>query len=943
MRSLFGLFQPKTAETKNRGLGTEKKSSLFPFPKRLLLSLLVLCSVLVLTLGMGATLVVAQSESTIKQEEDQFIRQNVPLPSAPSKAPVYKPAPASPSKQQSPRRSRRQSPRPFQQQEAAPAPPTGGRGVRRRNVAPEPEPQREAPPTGGRGVRRRNVAPEPEPQREAPPTVRRSRRFSQPAYSPDDSDNERPTRSPERSPVRRYSTPQVETPDESELEPTSSLSSDSDSDTETLPANQYGLEFNRSPVVGNRFRMQGVYSSARLGFTRPRGWKIKSAKALIRYQHSPALIASRSNLTLQVNDTSVGSVPLKVKEAQVGQVLFNIPPKLIQDYNDLSIITQQNNDPKCSDPADPTLWSEVLPDSKLLFEFQPQPIPLNFSRYPYPFFDELSLEANQIVYLLPKVNQTWLTAAPRFQAALGRLADFRPIETRFVSDLDEVESGDRLVVIGTPADQPALELLDLPFQIADNRILDGDKNPLAEDRGLLMLTTIQKGRNTVPVLVVTGNSSEGVLKAAQFLVQPDTSKLGTGQAIVVNELKSVPTPKPLNWPRYLPEQNSFKLSDLKTPTDGKAFKDITVRGSGAPPSEIDFRALPDDQFTRGSYMNLVYSYGPQVNPRLSAVEVLLDDNFIGGARLTNENGASRQTLKVDLPANLLTPKSKIKVAFRLNPKEPPECGKIIDQQLTGTVHADSSFKLNREKSVQLPDLELLQTGYPFAAPQDLSSTAMVVPQSPSDTELLTLLAASERLGRLSQADSVKLDTYTTDALPSDIAKSHHLVGIGLRNKFPFPKVFEGGGFRLSEAFSRQTPQGSIQTLPDTEGVIKEVVSPENSNRVLLALSAQTEDGLERVRQILKLDPWFFQLREDTVLVSSDTTDPSAYDPDTYKLEFLQRAPRKQRQGNTTPIGQASRYLQENWFLLPVGIVLLVLLLFGIAQLYLKRVTDKKSH
>jgi hypothetical protein len=207
--------------------------------------------------------------------------------------------------------------------------------------------------------------------------------------------------------------------------------------------------------VGNRFRLRGIYSEGRLGFTRPRGWKLKSVKALIRFQHSPALFANRSNLTLRLNDRSIGSVPLNRKESEEGSVVFNIPPTLIQDYNELTLVAQQNNDPQCSDPADPTLWTEVLPDSKLLFKYQLQPLPLSFKRYPYPFFDELSLEPNRIAYLLPTLNEAWLTAAPRFQAALGRLADFHPINTRLVKNLDDVESNERLVVIGTPAAQPA--------------------------------------------------------------------------------------------------------------------------------------------------------------------------------------------------------------------------------------------------------------------------------------------------------------------------------------------------------------------------------------------------------------------------------------------------------------------------------------------------------
>ena len=866
---------------------------------------------------MTASLGTAQGDRSLKEQEDQFIRQ-YDLPTAPAEPPVYKPRPAPPPKESLP--APKQESRPLPREESPPPP--------RRRSAPPPPPREE-------------VAPQPAPPPSAveePPPMRRSEPVQEPAETPRDRDIEpsQPSRPPKEKPKRSSRDRISEETSEELAEP-----SDTAKDSEPLPEGQYAMEFNRAPVVGNRFRLQGTYSEARVGFTRPRGWKLQSTKALIRFQHSPALLANRSNFTVRLNDRSIGSVPLNRKESEVGSVAFNIPPTLIQDYNELAIVAQQNNDPQCSDPGDPTLWTEVLPDSKLLFKYQSQPIPLSFKRYPYPFFDELSLEPNRIAYLLPKVNDAWLTAAPRFQAALGRLADFHPMETRLVKTLDEVQSNERLVIIGTPAAQPALKSLAVPFKIAANEILDRNKIPLPEDVGVLMLTTTQEGG--VPVLVATGNGPEGVAKAAQFLVQPDASKLGTGQAILVNNLKDVPTPSPRQWSRYLPEKNSFTLSEIKTQINNKPFEDITVRGSGAPPIEIDFRALPDDRFKRGSSMNLVYSYGPQANPRLSTVEVLLDDTFIGGARLTSEEGATRQSLKVDLPAKLLKPTSKIKVAFRLNPREVGRCGKSTDQQLTGTLHADSSFNLNREISVQLPDLELLRSGFPFAAPQDLSSTAIVLPNSPSNTDLLTLLAFSERLGRLSRSDSVKLKVYTADSLPANLSKTHHLVGIGTREKFPFPKALESGDFRLSKAFSRQSSQGIIQTLPDTDGVIKEIISPDNGNRVLLALSAQTEKGLDRVRQILSKDPWFFQLREDTVLISSDQPNPSAYEPDAYKLEFLQRAPWKKRIENTTLLDNVSRFLQEHWFLLPVGIVAIALLLYGTAQLYLKRLTDKKNH
>lgn len=856
------------------------------FKQSPLVFLFVLCIFAGTCLGLTTSIANAQSDRDVKRLEEQQIQQ-YKLPSPLPEAPVYKPRPAAPPP---PTKS---SP-PKQQQEGAP---------------PKAAPPASAPPAAGRAPQPAPAAPAPQPARSSP----------QPASETAPKPNTKPESS------REQAAPEVP----------ASVADD------TTPTSQYVLEFNRSPVVGYRLRLRGIYSSTGLRFTRPRSWKLQSVKALIRFQHSPALIASRSNLTVRVNDTSIGSVPLNRPESQVGQVLLDVPIQRIQDFNDLSIVAQQHNTANCQeeDAGDQTLWTEILPDSKLIFNYKPQAIPLDFGRYPYPFLDNLSLEPNRIVYLRPqKLNESWLTAAARYSATLGRLADFRPLDTRLVTGIDQVLANERLVIIGTPAEQPALQSLKLPFKIAKQQIVDGAGSPLRPEDGVLMLTsTLDSG---VPVLVATGNGAEGVLKAVQFLVQSKDSKIGTGGAIIVSKVADVPSPSTRQWPRYLPEKNSFKLSDLKV-GDDKPFEDVTVRGAGAPPVEFDFRALPDDRFTRGSSMNLDYSYGPQVNPRTSAVEVLLDGVFIGGARLTDENGANRQSLNVNLPEKLIKPTSKIQIAFRLNPREPGTCGRVTDQQLTGTVHADTSFNINREPSVELPDLKLLQFGFPFAAPQDLSSTAIVVPDLPSDTDLTTLLEFSQRLGRLSLADSVGLKVYNTGSFPSQERQKQNLVGIGTRKEFPFPEVFQTGGFNLKDAFSRQWQKNQIQTLPDGEGTIKEIISPWKGDRVLLALSAQTENGLEEVQDLLKKDTLFFQLKGDTALIRSTGQSTATYDADAYDLEFLQTS-QPRRIEDTNLLSKVSRWLQDNWIFLPTGIVLLALVLYGISQLYLKRIADKEK-
>ena len=698
---------------------------------------------------------------------------------------------------------------------------------------------------------------------------------------------------------------------------------------------QYVLEFNRSPVVGNRLRFSGIYDEKRLQFTRPRNWQADSVKVLLRYRHSAALYATRSNLTVLINGTSIGSVPLNQPQGEIGDAVFAVPNDLLQDYNELLITALQNNSPTCTqDPYDPSLWTEVMPDSKLVFEFTPQAVTPNFGQFPYPLFDVLSLQTNRIAYLQPgnTADADWLTATARLQGFLGRTAHYRPLENRIIDRLGQVEPDERLVVVGTPSQQPLLADLDLPFALKEGSFVDGSGKPLAPSTGLLMWTTTDDERS--PILVVTGNGPAGVTKAAQYLVQPQDQQIATGHALVVNQVAARPAPSPRDWPGYLPESPEFLLQDLHAPHQ-PPLEDLTVRGSHAPALTVDFKALPDDQFPDDGKMKLVYSYGPQVNPLTSLVDVELDGVSIQGERLTSVAGADRKTMTVELPRDRITPTSKLQINFRLDPRERRSCSRVTDQQLWGTIHNDTSFSLNREAITKLPDLDLFKTGYPFTAPQDLSTTAVVLPEAPSAADIELMLELVERLGRLSVADSVQISVYPVDQLPEAQRKSQHLIAIGAENDFPFPDLLMESGFALQNNMGRQWGQSQVQTLPDTEGLIKSVISPWNGQRVVLALSGRTDNSLKQVTDLLRHDPLFYQLKGDTVLVNAQVAEPDPYDSTHYHLEFLQQSPQVQL-ATTAENPFLWQLTRSDWLLLVPATIALSLLIYGAAQAFLRR-------
>ncbi len=711
------------------------------------------------------------------------------------------------------------------------------------------------------------------------------------------------------------------------------------------PLSKYILEFNRSPAMGNRFRMEGVYGESRLGFTRPRNWQMKGVKAIIHFQHSPALVAARSNLIVRVNDTSIGTIPLNLQPGQIGEAIVVIPPQLIQDFNDIALVAQQENSATCSKPEDKTLWTEILPDSKLVFDYQPQAIPLDFGRYPYPFLDDLALDTTRLTYLQPtQVDAAWLTATSRLQTQMGRLADFRGLETQLVKEAKNLSWNDRLIIVGTPAQQPLLKTLKLPLAVKGEQLVGRDGVAIPGDEGVLMLTSIEEGK--VPVLVVSGNSPEAVQKAAQSLVNTQSSKLGSTALVQVKGDLPAATVERRAWPRFLPADKQFQLKDIQR-GDGKNYGDVTVYGSDAPPVEFNFWALPDDRFTRGSTMTLRYNYSAQADPRKSTVSIDIDGVNIGSKKLDSDAGANQQAFTVELPENLLKPNSKIQANFKLVPRDEEgaarACGRLTDQQLSGTVLDTTEFSLNREIGAELPNLKLLTSGYPFAEMQDLSRMAIVVPEAPTPGDVMTMLKFSERMGRLSRANSVEHQVYLgSGGLTTTIKDSKHIVAIGTGDRFPIKEVFKDG-LGLIDSISRQFGGGKtqIRTLPNADGVIKSVISPWNKERLVLALTGQTEQGLKQVQDVLGADPWFYQLKGDTALMTANTPNPSTFDPNGYQFQFLQESS-PQTLERLNPLNKVRRFLEDHFYLLPIGIIAVSLLMYGIAQRYLKRVSEGQN-
>ena len=143
---------------------------------------------------------------------------------------------------------------------------------------------------------------------------------------------------------------------------------------------------------------------------------------------------------------------------------------------------------------------------------------------------------------------------------------------------------------------------------------------------------------------------------------------------------------------------------------------------------------------------------------------------------------------------------------------------------------------------------------------------------------------------------------------------------------------------LAESFLRFWGSSKVHAQSAQEGVLKQTNSPWNRQRTLVALTAQTEAGLQEVQSLLKQNSLFSQIQGDTVLISRSTPNPSLYDASGYNLEFLQEAQTRRIQRSNS-FTQIVLFLQDYWFLMLVGMLLLALLLYSLSQVFLNQVAD----
>lgn len=439
----------------------------------------------------------------------------------------------------------------------------------------------------------------------------------------------------------------------------------------------------------------GSRPTARLSFGMPAAWALTADPTLeLQLAPSPALQGERSQLSVLLNGSPIGALPL------VGEGLrrLRLPRAALQDFNHIELRAVQRTSERCEDPADPALWTRIGARTAVLVPHQLRPAALELAAWPAPLVELRAAEPVRLGLALgqapaaPAARQAALAAAlSPLGLALGRLAAYRGLEVSgAVAGLDAARGP--TLMIGLVEDLPEL-----------GAALNGEAPP-GPGEGLLALRALPHDP-TAPVLLIVGGDAAGLLAAAQAIASPERAALLRGATARVRAAQPGPPPPPL---RLRPPP----LDGAPVPLSALGVGDQTLRGRYPAPLQVPLLLEADAvPRTAGGELALRYAYGAQVDPEASALEVRIDGLSLRSVGLRAPDGEAEGLLLVPLPYGLLRPGATLELRAALRPigEAPCEAG-IDDNHLWVTIFGASELSVPRDLRAELPDLARMQRG-----------------------------------------------------------------------------------------------------------------------------------------------------------------------------------------------------------------------------------------
>jgi cellulose synthase operon protein B len=485
-------------------------------------------------------------------------------------------------------------------------------------------------------------------------------------------------------------------------------------------------------------------------FTYPRTWKMSpSSKVEVSFQHAIQLLPENSWLQVILNDKVIKHVALT--RANVDNTLLTIPlpVAMLQDSNTLAFRVQQHYAHHCEDPLDKSLWTQILPATKLVFNYEPVAPEVTLNGYPYPVIDPLTYSPAKLRYVVSsEASPQSLQAMALLNINLAQHAGKHEVSTRATFNAASGPDDEHVLYVGTAEELSRagnVPALSGAYALHGGRWAKVGQE-LSDDQGVILFARAP-GSSRHAALIVSGNTPQAVLKAARFLTTNPRPDGMTGNALETPSGWVPPDTRTGKVPRFV-ENESRSFREMEFPTQ-------EVHKINAPPIVYKVPVMTAFRQNGGRmWLDLSYSYGPGMNPMFSSLELRMNNVSIGNIPLDNPEGEPLMRASLPISGELIRPKNELVAQFHMMPDKYGWCVDNYVDKAWGKILDDSRFRVEGRPEGRLPDTALLGAAmFPYSREDNLEHLQLILPSAPDASVLSALLGFTTRLGRTTLADT----------------------------------------------------------------------------------------------------------------------------------------------------------------------------------------------
>lgn len=698
----------------------------------------------------------------------------------------------------------------------------------------------------------------------------------------------------------------------------------------------------------SEIQLVGPYDSTAFSFSIPANWKLSTGATLeismdvsfntVVENQTEVVFRSGGLLSVLIDNQVIKVIPLN----QIGEITENISipsERLISQNADqsLNISFILNSGMACRLDQHTNVF--IHPTSRFILPHESIKPDVSLVNFPRPIYQNSVITDSALLVTSDSPTAAEMKAALTVSAGLSNLSgNSMLLDLTTVSKLTpDQEKENHLILVGQAATLPILKQLTLPVPLNNNQFEVVGGKP--EDGVIQMINSPWSEAHVI--LVVSGNTEQGVIKAAQAV---STGVIQPNLALNVAVIEKV-------------DLTAASISEAEDRTLAEmGYDNALFQRRGVSQANYTFNIPPGFTLASGAYLDLIYGNSALLNFNRSAIVVQLNNRPIGSVRLSEISaGSATNKARILIPTSAIVQgRNVLQVVATMWPTDdctPPG----LNQGLWINIWPESRLHLPLvPAAVTLVSTQKdLATYFPaFINNPALSETAFVLSGNNPETWRSAVQFAAY-LGAAANGPITDLSVFYGDALPAAERSKYNFLIFGRPSELPILREMGSdlpapflensdipltSNFRVTYRIPPEAPMGYIEIMP----------SAWNPQKTVLAILGNTAEGVSWATTAL-IDPTLssrlagnFALVDNRQILTTDTRAVAAVAQAVATLAPGEAAPPIV----ITPAPMQVPTSQTDW-ILPVLVVTIVLIVLVLGIVFLgnrarNRMRRKKS-